>query len=290
MVITRAIPVCIATNCVSPGQKSSSMATGLAIRVTRVFGELTSIQLTLLVLAGLMGGLVRGYSGFGFALVAVPVLNLGFPPTMTVPSVLLVEFAIGLFTVRGERAHIDWKILGILLCGTIVGTPLGALLLSQSPAEVTRLAVAIVALIAAFLLWRRPRLSTSGRLWPFMGGGLFSGILNGGTALSGPPAILVLLGSSLPEQSVRAILIAFILFSAALGIGITAAFGLQDGASLARASVMAPAVALGTTVGIMFFKNLPARLYRMSSLVVLMMVSVMTMGLIIWNFGHALMQ
>ena len=73
-----------------------------------VLDSLTLIQLSCLLLAGLLGGFVRGYSGFGFALASVPLLNLAFPPALSIPSVLIVECLIGVVTVAGQRASAEW--------------------------------------------------------------------------------------------------------------------------------------------------------------------------------------
>jgi uncharacterized membrane protein YfcA len=240
------------------------------------------LQVILLLLAGLVGGLVRGYSGFGFALAAVPLLNLGFPPAIAVPSVLIVECGVGLFTVAAERRHIDRAILFRLGVGTLLGTPLGVLFLSLAPADLTRLSVALVALAAVAVLWRRPHLPWMGHEVALFAGGFFSGLLNGGTAMSGPPAVLVLLGAPLADRAARAILMAFILGSAGLAVLVTGMSGLQGPQTLTNAATMAPGVIAGALLGVELFRRLPQRLYRTGSFAVLFTVSVLTVVTTLW--------
>lgn len=247
---------------------------------------LTSLQLVLLALAGLVGGLVRGYSGFGFALAAVPLLNLGFAPAVAVPSVLIVECAIGLSTVFREQIHINWQVLRWLMAGTLIGTPLGVVFLSHAPTEMIRLIVALAVLGAAGILWRRPHLPWLGGGPAQLLGGFTSGLLNGAVAMSGPPAILALLGAPLSDRAARAVLMAFILFSAALGVGVTCVSGLQSHATVLYAAVMAPAVVAGAGLGGHLFTRLPERYYRMGSLTLLVVISVITVTSTLWALRH----
>ena len=227
------------------------------------------------ILAGIFGGFVRGYSGFGFALAAVPILTLVLPPVIAIPAVLPIELAIGLVTLPHERTHVAWQPCGWLVAGTIVGTPLGLTVLAAIPAEPMRIVIGVLVIVAAAILWRRPVLSDAslGR-YPLLGAGLISGLLNGGTAMSGPPAIVALLGSKLETRAVRATLIAFIAFSAALGLTIAATRGLITPETATVSALMLPSAALGGALGLAVFSWTPNIHYRPASLALLALVSV----------------
>ncbi|MGB7241343.1 MAG: TSUP family transporter, partial [Sulfitobacter sp.] len=77
------------------------------------------------VLAGLVGGAVRGYSGFGFGMAAVPIAMLALPPVLAIPAVLIHEMIIGLFTAQKVRTDVAWHPFGWLFAGTLIGTPMG---------------------------------------------------------------------------------------------------------------------------------------------------------------------
>lgn len=245
--------------------------------LVRSLGDITWAEMVLLLAAGISGGFFRGYSGFGFALSAVPILNMGVAPAVAVPSVLTLECSIGLLTTPGEKAHIEWGVLRNLTVGTLLGTPIGILILYSAPAEVTRLLVTAATLLAVAVMWRRPKIAffESGRTLAMAG--LLSGLLNGGTAMSGPPAVLALMAGSLSTRRARATLMGFILFSAALGIGISTLYGLQTVATLRNAAIMAPAVLIGTLAGSRLFHYLPEHSYRVASLAALAAISVVTL-------------
>ncbi|KQO91157.1 hypothetical protein ASF32_22775 [Methylobacterium sp. Leaf91] len=227
----------------------------------------------------MFGGFVRSYSGFGFALAAVPVLCLVMPPVGAIPAVLPVELAIGLLTLPGERSRVAWTALTWLVLGTLVGTPIGVALLSRIPAEQMRIAISLVVILAVVILWRRPRLPLDMLGRPALAvAGLTSGLFNGGTAMGAPPAIIAILGSPLDPRDARATLVAFVAFSAALGTALGIATGLLNEASLGTTLAMAPGAALGGFLGIRIFARTAPESYRGHSLAILLIVSISASG------------
>ncbi len=230
------------------------------------------------VLAGLFGGFVRGYSGFGFSLAAIPVLTIVYVPAEAVTAVLPLEILLGLATVPGQRGHISWVALRWLVLGTLLGTPLGVAVLASAPAGPMRWGIGLVVLVAVAILSRRPELP--GLLKPqwLAVSGFVSGCLNGGTALSGPPAIISLLGSPLPARDARATLMAFIAVSATLAAAIAFAQGLFNSASAIATLAMAPAGAIGAATGSSLFGRMPERFYRPASLAILATITAIVLG------------
>ena len=51
-------------------------------------------------------GIVRGFSGFGFALAAAPLLAFVLPPHVIVPVVLLLDVGAGLASAISARRHV----------------------------------------------------------------------------------------------------------------------------------------------------------------------------------------
>jgi uncharacterized membrane protein YfcA len=246
--------------------------------------------ITLAALAALMGGFVRGYSGFGFALAAMPILTLVIPPAAAVPAILLIEVAIGVATIPERRSQVARPVLGYLLLGTIVGTPLGLTALALAPAEAMRLAVGVVVLIAVLVLWQRPSVALARvtGLTSLAGAGFVSGLLNGGTAMSGPPVIIALLGSGLPTQTTRATIMAFVAVSAALGIALAVASGLYTSDALFTTLIMAPCAAVGALAGSAVFAGTGDALYRPASLTILFTVACVAIAGACWSLFHSL--
>src|SRR6185436_12394234 len=76
---------------------------------------------------------VRGFSGFGFSLLAITALSLVVPPVVVVPSIFLLEVAASLHLLPSVWREVHWRAIGLLLAGCGVATPLGVWLLATVP-------------------------------------------------------------------------------------------------------------------------------------------------------------
>lgn len=243
-------------------------------------------RLAIILIGGLFGGFVRGYSGFGFALAAMPILTLTLTPAAAVPSVFPLECAIGLLTLPSEWRHVDLRVLRWLALGAVVGTPVGLAVLTLVPAEMMRLLLGLAVAVAAFRAWRGERDMLVTRAPSLAAIGFLSGCLNGSTAMSGPPVIVSLLGSNMPMLSARATLIAFIAMSASFGIMLSASRGAYSPEIWWVSLAMAPAAAVGCGLGLVTFANMPRRIYRSVSLALLtlaMSIAIVTASLAVWT-------
>jgi len=236
--------------------------------------------------AGFLGAFIRGYSGFGFALTAVPVLTLALPPAQAVPAVLPLELLLGLGTIPGQRDHVAWPTMGWLVLGTAIGTPIGIAVLASMPAAVMRLVVGGVVLLSAALLWRRPGMPDMLEPAPLCAAGFTSGLLNGGTAMSGPPVILALLGSGLEPRMARATLMVFVALSAMWAASGAAFGGLYTHRTLSAMLIMLPAVAVGGFAGAALFRFMPHPRYRAASLGILAAITAIAIGTAGWNMAR----
>src|ERR1700758_524261 len=95
---------------------------------------------------------VRGYSGFGFSLLAITSLSLLLPPAQIVPSIFLMEIAASLHLLPGVWRDVHWRALLWLAIGCLIGTPFGVFALARVPAAPMTLALAVFVLGAALLL------------------------------------------------------------------------------------------------------------------------------------------
>jgi uncharacterized protein len=168
-------------------------------------------------------GLVRGFSGFGFSLAAVPLLSGVLPLNAVVPLALVLE-AVGILPALSRTwRHTEWHTLGRLLLGAAAALPLGVLALRTGAPTLLRPAAAIVVLSAVAFLWHAPQ-RAAGRTpamtgpWPAVLVGGMSGVLNGAAAMSGPPIILFMLAGLRSPESSRATMMLFFSASAAIAL------------------------------------------------------------------------
>jgi uncharacterized membrane protein YfcA len=133
---------------------------------------------------------IRSAFGFGEALVAVPLLALVMPVERAAPVAVLVSITVAGVVVAQDWRHVQFRSAGRLVLSTLVGTPLGLLLLTTVAERAVKavLAVVIVAFSTYCLIGRRRSTLGDDRLaWLF---GFGAGILGGAYGMNGPPLVI----------------------------------------------------------------------------------------------------
>lgn len=92
---------------------------------------------------------LRGITGFGSGLIAVPLLALFLPLQFVVPLVLLLDFTASLVLGGVHFKHVQWNEVSILIPLSVVGVALGTSLLVNLPQAPMLLALALLVLVFA---------------------------------------------------------------------------------------------------------------------------------------------
>jgi uncharacterized protein len=228
------------------------------------------VEITFVVVAVLAGGFVKGYSGFGASMMWVASLSLVFPPQRVIPMVLLWEVASSLQLLPAVWRKVEWRPLGWLLLGAGIATPLGVYLLATAPADSIRIGIGLVVVAGSLLIWRG--FAWQGRPGPLAMSsvGLAFGLLNGSTALGGPPVVLFYLATPVGAAAGRASIIAFFLATDALAAGLQAAQGVLGSEALLGAGALLPVMLVGVWAGARHFLKTDPDSFKRFSLFLLM--------------------
>lgn len=221
------------------------------------------------------GSLVQGLAGFGFALVAMPLLALMLPMKELVPLVALSGTFLTLVLFLYLRKSFSLKKILPLLAGAVVGIPAGVFLLTRVDEKFIKLLLAGILLIYSLL-------SLSGRLrprdlshrWGYLAG-FFSGLLGGAINSNGPPVIVY---SSLQKWSPDEVKVTLQSFFMASGIMIVTSHGISGIITMKviRLWGMAiPVILAGIYVGMEFYSRIDRDLFRKTVLVLLLSLAVM---------------
>jgi uncharacterized membrane protein YfcA len=238
-----------------------------------MFG-LDLFSLIVTVISVFVAGIIRGYSGFGFAMISVTSISLVLPPVQVVPLVLILEILASIRLVPQVWRDIDWHSLRWLLAGSLFATPIGVYLLANVPAESMRISISLLVLVAAILLlygwaWRRmpgrPLILTTG---------MACGILNGAAAIGGPPVILFYLSSPAAVTVSRASIIAYFLGIDAMSLAMASIQGLTTIKTLLLTSICLIPLYLGVTIGSRVFIKSEKKSFRQHVLILLIILSV----------------
>lgn len=234
-----------------------------------------------LLTVALIAGLVRGFSGFGTAMVYLPVASGYLTPFAALTTLLIMDLLGPLPNVPGALRDRHPGDMSRLIGGLIIALPLGVLTLSLLPVEVFRYAVSLIALTLLVLLIAgfRYRGALTGRM--IFGTGAMGGFLGGSTGLPGPPVIMVYMASQHPAQVVRATLMLYLLSVDVLMLGIFWAFDRLEVAAVALGfAVMVPYL-LGNILGGLLFRPGLEKSYRATAYLIIA-ISALT-GLPFWD-------
>ncbi len=138
----------------------------------------------------LLAALIRSAFGFGEALVAVPLLALIMPVKSAAPVAVLVSITIAGVVLVQDWSEVHVRSAGWLVLPTLLGIPLGLLLLAKVAEPIVKaiLAIVIIAFSTYSLLGgRRPALKDDRLAWVF---GFSAGVLGGAYGMNGPPLVI----------------------------------------------------------------------------------------------------
>lgn len=145
---------------------------------------------TLVMIVIFLSALVRWLTGFGNALVAMPLLALILPMRVATPVVAATALVLGFAMLSQLRDDIDFRSVLWLVVFATIGVPIGLLLLRGANEGLVQILLAIV--IAGFAVFTLAK----PRLWRIRGGistalaGLTAGVLGGAYNANGPPVVI----------------------------------------------------------------------------------------------------
>jgi uncharacterized membrane protein YfcA len=213
----------------------------------------SSAALVFLAASALTAGLARGFSGFGGALIFVPLASAVIGPRLAAPLLLIIDAvaAAGLIPNawhRAGRRDVAW-----MAAGALFGVPLGAWLLTHADPLAMRWGLAaVVAVLLVMLIsgWRyHGRRTTSATV----GVGLLGGLLSGSAQIGGPPIVAYWLSSALRAEVVRANIVLYFAISTVFSGVAYVAGDLITKTVLILALLIGPVYGLGIYLGSRLF-------------------------------------
>jgi len=224
-----------------------------------------------LLIAGLgiaAAGLVSGLTGFGFALVSVPLLLLVFQPATVVVIVLTLGLVTSGINALTSRRHVDARRLAVLLPPALLGMVAGSFVLRWLDPLGLKLTAALLVIVFTVALSRMRR-TFPGAPWQLTAAaGALSGAMATSIGLAGPPVVLLTSAIASDKHVIRATLAAFFAVTAPIGVSILALQGDVQPHALVAAAALAPVAMLGRFAGSRLLLHTPSRTYRQLTLLI----------------------
>ncbi|APX90732.1 hypothetical protein BV394_14245 [Brevirhabdus pacifica] len=244
--------------------------------------ELAAIEgIYLLVAAALIAGLLRGFSGFGSAMVYLPIAAQVLPPIWVLTTLIMMDLLGPIPSVPKAWRAGDPRDVMRLGLGTLVGLPLGIALLVLMAPETFRYVVSFLtlALVAALAGGVRYNGQMDRRM--VYGTGGVAGVVGGAVGLGGPPVIMLYMASPLPAERIRANILMYLMVFDVLTLGAYLVSGLLVFKAILLGLMLAVPFLVAVQVGAWMFNPAHGRLYRAVAYAIIVLSALM--GLPIWN-------
>lgn len=209
---------------------------------------MTAVELIVIAAVVLLSATVNMVAGFGFALLAMPLMTLAVPVAQAVVIVLLLGFCSTTWQAISLRRHALRPLLKQLTLSAYIGMPLGLVVLNVVGDQPLRIGLGVAVLVATAFLACHVRLSHVGPLFDYLLG-FVSGVLNTSLGTNGPPLVFALQARGLKPDQFRATIATVFMLSNLLAIALFAVDGRVTGSGLLASAIALPPWLAGSTLG-----------------------------------------
>src|SRR5882672_7132705 len=210
----------------------------------------------------LVSGIARGFSGFGSALIFMPLASSIAAPRLVAALLLIIDFVAAAPLVPNAWKQADRKATAIMVAGALIGVPIGTYYLSRLDPVTTRWIIS--GFVAALLLLLLSGWRYRGKGYPAIsvGMGAVWGFCSGPAQRGGPPIVGYWLGRPIASVVARANILLFFGASDFFSAVSYAAAGLITMDSIKFAFMVGPVYAIGVWFGASLFGKASETLFR----------------------------
>lgn len=209
---------------------------------------MTAFELILIAAVVFVSATVNMIAGFGFALLAMPLMTLAVPVAEAVVIVLLLGFCSTAWQAVTLRSHALRPLIKQLTVSAYLGMPVGLVVLNVVNDRPLRIGLGAAVLVASAFLACQVRLSHIGASLDYSLG-FVSGALNTSLGTNGPPLVFVLQARGLKPDQFRATIATVFMLSNLLAIALFVIDGKLTGDGLIASAIALPPWLAGSSLG-----------------------------------------
>jgi uncharacterized protein len=226
-----------------------------------------------------LAGLVRGFSGFGSALIYMPLVSAVYGPRVAATTLVLIDTICALpFAIRA-MPQCTWREVTPVTIAGAVTLPLGAALLVYLDPLLLRWFIAALVLIALAILavgWRyrgKPTIAAS------LGVGALAGFGAGAAQIGAPPLLVYWLGGQNSAATVRANIMVYFIMQGTLSAIAYIYGGLFTAQIVALSILFGVPFAVLLAVGAHWFHGSSDALYRRVAYIIIAVAGLISLPL-----------
>lgn len=222
----------------------------------------------------LVAAFVRGYSGFGFSAMVIAASALVTNPLNTVAVVVICEAVMSVQSWRGVGRNVDWRRVGYLLAGAVIGLPIGLWAINAIPVDAARAVISIYILIMCLVLLSGWTLRREVHGPANFGVGIISGLANA-PGMAGLPVAAFFAAQTMPAAVFRATLVAYFPILDIISAPLYFYHGMVSMDTLWASLLTLPMVFLGNWAGGRHFLNTDPQDFRKFAIGLLALLALM---------------
>ena len=209
-----------------------------------------------------VSGTARGFSGFGAALIFMPLASSLAAPRLVATLLLVIDFVAAAPLIPDAWRHADPKSTAVMVSGALVGVPFGTYFLSRLDPVTTRWIISAFVFALLLLLLSGWRYRGKDHPGIAVAVGTVSGFCSGLAQTGGPPIVGYWLGRPIASGVARANILLFFGASDFFSAVSYALSGLITADALRFSLLVGPIYALGVWLGSQLFDRASERLFR----------------------------
>ena len=242
-----------------------------------IWPEASWMEIAVVAAVALIAGVMRGFSGFGSALVVVPVMAAVFGTRLAIPAAVAVHLITSVQLLPGAARDCDWaRVVPLSVAGS-AAIPVGAWVLVTQDPELLRRVIAGLTIFFAIVMLRGWRYSGRTRGWAMAVVGAIGGLITGAATIGGPPVVMFLMAGPYRAAENRAAIILYFCFTQAVAIAMYWAGGLLVWQVLGICILVTPTLMVGTWMGQRLFRRASEEGFRRVALIFLLAIGVTTL-------------
>ena len=191
-----------------------------------------------------LAAFLQSITGFGLVIVAAPLLMFFYDPKLVIPIMILLATCGNIAQTILLHRECQWKVIGWLLLGAVIGQPLGYQIYAAIPAHYLKILISCVVLVSlAIMQLRQQQIRMT-------------------TGMAGPPVAMYLASTAMTARELRATSIGFFFFSNLVSLATFALGGVGLAPCLHEFIYLLPGLACGILLGQLTFRFFPVHIIK----------------------------
>jgi uncharacterized membrane protein YfcA len=234
--------------------------------------ELLTFRFLFALIIGFAGGLMQGYTGWGGAMLMMPLMTLVYPPVEALAMLTVGGLLISAQLLPATIKYFNWRSMRGLLFTLVLLTPIGSImLLHVEPSLVRKIIGGVLVLISILVLSGWEYKGKRGRLSTIFFGGV-GGIVNGFSGLGSPILAIYIMafpGQAKTQRSNLIIATGLIIFTILIIFSLN---GIMEWNLVVMGILLAPTQMAGASFGARIFACAPQEYFKKITLMIILIL------------------